>query len=179
MTLKALGLIETIGLPAAITAADAAVKAANVTLLGRETAKGGGRITIKLAGDVGAVKAAVAAGAAAAALVGRVDGTLVIPRPHEQLEVWINRSNPEPGEAAAAPERSAHKPAEPPEVETDHTRDRGPAAPDPPRGAPDQPVAEDQEVRLQQPERPAGCIHAALEALQAAPSNTPEACRKE
>jgi pimeloyl-ACP methyl ester carboxylesterase len=62
---KALGLIETIGLVTAIEAADAAVKAACVTLLGYENTKGGGKITVKVVGDVGAVQAAVSAGVAA------------------------------------------------------------------------------------------------------------------
>jgi microcompartment protein CcmL/EutN len=89
MTTKALGLIETIGLAAAIEAADSAIKAANVKLLGYENTKGGGRITIKLAGDVGAVKAAVAAGAAAALRIGRVESCLVIPRPHQEIDALI------------------------------------------------------------------------------------------
>jgi len=86
---QALGLIETIGLVSAIEAADAAVKAANVTLLGYENTKGGGKITVKLVGDVGAVNAAVAAGAAAAARIGQVYGCHVIPRPHDEIEALI------------------------------------------------------------------------------------------
>jgi microcompartment protein CcmL/EutN len=91
VTSKALGLIETIGLSAAIEAADAAAKSANIRLLGYENAKGGGRITIKFVGDVGAVKAAVAAGSAAALRVGRVESCLVIPRPHEEIEALIGQ----------------------------------------------------------------------------------------
>jgi bacterial microcompartment shell protein len=91
MTPKALGFIETIGLAAAIEAADAAIKSANVRLLGYENARGGGRITVKLAGDVGAVKAAVSAGSAAALRVGRVEACLVIPRPHEEIEALIQQ----------------------------------------------------------------------------------------
>lgn len=79
---KALGLIETVGLPAAIEAADAAVKSAQVTLLGCESAKGGGLTVVMITGDVGAVKAAVEAGKTAASKVGRVWSTHVIPRPH-------------------------------------------------------------------------------------------------
>lgn len=90
---KALGLIETIGLVAAIEAADAAVKAANVILLGYDSARAG-KITIKLAGDVGAVQAAVAAGVAAAARVGTVYGSLVIPRPHEEIDPLIRQTIP-------------------------------------------------------------------------------------
>ncbi|MCB8984412.1 MAG: BMC domain-containing protein [Ardenticatenaceae bacterium] len=86
---QALGMIETIGLVCAIEAADAAVKAANITLLGYENTKGGGKITVKFVGDVGAVNAAVAAGAAAAARIGQVYGCHVIPRPHDEIEALI------------------------------------------------------------------------------------------
>ncbi|WP_324823406.1 BMC domain-containing protein [Sinanaerobacter sp. ZZT-01] len=87
--LKSLGLIETIGLAAAITAADAAVKSANVTLVGYELVKGSGRTVIKVEGDVGAVKAAIEAASAAALKVGRVAGTKVIARPSDDLESMI------------------------------------------------------------------------------------------
>ena len=86
MVRQALGMIEAVGLPVAITAADAAVKAANVKLVGYELAKGGGMVLIKVVGDVGAVKAAVEAGSAAAARVGRIVATHVIPRPHQELD---------------------------------------------------------------------------------------------
>lgn len=102
MTTKALGLIETIGLAAAIEAADSAIKAANVKLLGYENTKGGGRITIKLVGDVGAVKAAVAAGAAAALRIGRVESCLVIPRPHQEIDALIGTIDRGPAAASAA-----------------------------------------------------------------------------
>ncbi|QHI73866.1 BMC domain-containing protein [Aminipila terrae] len=87
--LKSLGLIETIGLTAGITAADAAVKSANVTLVGYELAKGSGRTVIKVEGDVGAVKAAVEAACAAALQVGKIAGTKVIARPSASLESLI------------------------------------------------------------------------------------------
>jgi microcompartment protein CcmL/EutN len=102
MTTKALGLIETIGLAAAIEAADSAIKAANVKLLGYENTKGGGRITIKLVGDVGAVKAAVAAGAAAALRIGRVESCLVIPRPHQEIDALIGAIDRGPAAASTA-----------------------------------------------------------------------------
>jgi ethanolamine utilization protein EutM len=86
---QALGLIEAIGLVTAIEAADAAVKAADVTLLGYENTKGGGKITLKLVGGVGAVKAAVAAGVAAASRIGQVYSYQVIPRPHDEIEALI------------------------------------------------------------------------------------------
>jgi ethanolamine utilization protein EutM len=81
----ALGLIETKGLVGAIEAADAMVKAANVRLIGREQI-GGGLVTVMVRGDVGAVKAATDAGAAAAGKVGEVVSVHVIPRPHEDVE---------------------------------------------------------------------------------------------
>jgi microcompartment protein CcmL/EutN len=78
---NALGFIEAIGLTAAIEAADSAVKSANVRLLGYELARGDGMTTVKIEGDVGAVKAAVKAAEAAAAKVGQVVSAHVIPRP--------------------------------------------------------------------------------------------------
>ncbi len=82
---KALGLIETRGLVGSIEAADAMVKAASVTLIGKEKI-GGGFVTVMVRGDVGAVKAATDAGAAAARKVGEVVSVHVIPRPHSDLE---------------------------------------------------------------------------------------------
>ena len=86
----ALGLVETLGKTAATLAADAMVKSANVTL---QTVQqpGGGIITVIVRGDVGAVKAAVDAGAAAARTVGTVRSAHVIPRPHEDLEAILQR----------------------------------------------------------------------------------------
>lgn len=82
---EALGLVETKGLVPAIEAADAMVKAANVVLLGYEKI-GSGLITVMVRGDVGAVKAATDAGAAAAKRVGEVVSIHVIPRPHIDVE---------------------------------------------------------------------------------------------
>ncbi|MBN6206348.1 BMC domain-containing protein [Ralstonia pickettii] len=84
-----LGLIETVGLPAAIAAADTAAKSANVRLLQYELTKGGGLVTVKFEGDVGAVKAALEAAAAVASSIGEVNSKLVIPRPNEQLQKII------------------------------------------------------------------------------------------
>lgn len=81
----ALGMVETKGLVGAIEAADAMVKAANVTLIGK-THVGGGLVTVMVRGDVGAVKAATDAGAAAAQRVGELVSVHVIPRPHDELE---------------------------------------------------------------------------------------------
>ena len=82
---EALGMIETRGLVAAIEAADAMVKAANVTLIGSEKI-GSGLVSVMVRGDVGAVKAAVEAGGAAAARLGEVIATHVIPRPHADVD---------------------------------------------------------------------------------------------
>lgn len=86
--MEALGLIETRGLVAAIEAADAMVKAANVHLIGKEKV-GGGLITIMVRGDVGAVKAATDAGAAAASRIGELKSVHVIPRPHSEVEAIL------------------------------------------------------------------------------------------
>lgn len=82
---NALGMIETKGLIGAIEASDAMVKAANVTLIGK-TLVGGGLVTVMVRGDVGAVKAATDAGAAAAQRVGELISVHVIPRPHTDVE---------------------------------------------------------------------------------------------
>jgi ethanolamine utilization protein EutM len=81
----ALGMIETKGLVPSVEAADAMVKAANVTLIGKVLV-GGGLVTVMVRGDVGAVKAAVDAGAAAAERVGELLSIHVIPRPHQEVE---------------------------------------------------------------------------------------------
>ena len=84
----ALGMVETRGLVAAIEASDAMVKAANVTLLAKRKI-GGGYVTVMVRGDVGAVKAATDAGAAAAKRVGELVSVHVIPRPHEDVEAIL------------------------------------------------------------------------------------------
>ena len=86
--LDALGMIETKGLVGSIEAADAMVKAANVTLVGKEHV-GGGLVTVLVRGDVGAVKAATDAGAAAAQRVGELVSVHVIPRPHTEVETIL------------------------------------------------------------------------------------------
>ena len=83
--MEALGMVETRGLVAAIEAADAMVKAANVVLIGSEKI-GSGLVSVMVRGDVGAVKAAVEAGSAAANSLGEVIATHVIPRPHQDVE---------------------------------------------------------------------------------------------
>ena len=82
---QALGMVETKGLVGSIEAADAMVKAANVRLIGKVHV-GGGLVTVMVRGDVGAVKSATDAGAAAASRVGELVSVHVIPRPHEEVE---------------------------------------------------------------------------------------------
>lgn len=122
---KSLGLIETQGLAGGIEAADAAVKSANVRLIGYELTKGGGWTTVKIEGDVGAVKAAVDAAKIAAAKVNRVVSTKVIPRPAGALDMLVFTK-----------ETVGYQPPEPP-GEPDP-----PAPPEPPTG-PDEPVKEE------------------------------------
>ena len=84
-TLQALGMVETKGLVGSVEAADAMVKAATVSLIGKVHV-GGGLVTVMVRGDVGAVKAATDAGAAAASRVGELVSVHVIPRPHPEVE---------------------------------------------------------------------------------------------
>ena len=88
MEKKALGMVETRGLVGAIEAADAMVKAANVTLIGKEQI-GSGLVTVMVRGDVGAVKASVEAGSAAAQRVGELVSVHVIPSPHDNVEMIL------------------------------------------------------------------------------------------
>ncbi|WP_428845481.1 BMC domain-containing protein [Azotosporobacter soli] len=125
MVKDALGLIEAVGLTAAVEAADAAVKAANVKLVGYELSKGGGLVVVKLTGDVGAVKAAVEAGKSAAEKVNKVWAVHVIARPHHELEKIVMTketvglaAKKEAVEAVQAVEASpVSEPAEPMQVE--------------------------------------------------------------
>ena len=91
MPLEALGMVETKGFVGAVEAADAMVKAANVQLIGKEYI-GAGYVTIFVRGDVGAVKAATDAGAAAARRVGELISVHVIPRPHTEVERVLPRN---------------------------------------------------------------------------------------
>jgi microcompartment protein CcmL/EutN len=111
--MQALGLIETKGLVAAIESADAMLKAAEVHLL-EKTFVGGGLVTITVTGDVGAVKAATDAGAAAAQRVGELLSVHVIPRPHEELDQILGSTQMElPVETLPEIEEKADTPAEP------------------------------------------------------------------
>ena len=120
MQQKSLGLIETQGLAAGIEAADAAVKSANVELVGYELTKGGGWTTIKILGDVGAVKAAVDAARIAAGKVSRVVSTRVIARPSMGLTGLIHNTDTvgdQPPEPPAPP--APTDPPEPPKPPAD------------------------------------------------------------
>ena len=95
MPFEALGMIETKGLIGAIEAADAMVKTANVVLVGKEYI-GAGYVTMMVRGDVGAVKAATDAGAAAARRIGELVSVHVIPRPHAEVEKILPRGAKDP-----------------------------------------------------------------------------------
>ncbi|TEB05413.1 Propanediol utilization protein PduA [Pelotomaculum schinkii] len=110
---EALGIMEVVGLPAAIECADAAVKAANVRLIGYELTKGVGWVTVKVAGNIGAVQSAIAAGTVAASRITSVVGVLLLPRPHEEIKEMIyspdnvyyqKTTKPEKGAVAEEPE---------------------------------------------------------------------------
>ena len=88
---EALGLVETRGFVGAIEAADSMVKAANVKIVGKEKT-GSGLVTIMVRGDVGAVKAAIEAGSEAARRVGELVSVHIIPRPHEDVEMLLEKT---------------------------------------------------------------------------------------
>ncbi len=133
----ALGLIETRGLVGAIEAADAAVKAADVELIGKERIDAG-YVTIKLRGDVAAVRAAVDAGGAAAQRVGELVSVHVIPRPDDGTEILIY---PPPSQTRERP-RSDEPPAGPPPPKVRPPRAGGPSGQQVPVGQPAEPAPE-------------------------------------
>jgi ethanolamine utilization protein EutM len=108
MSKEALGMVETRGLIGAIEAADAMVKAANVSLIGKQQI-GSGLVTVMVRGDVGAVKASVDAGAAAAKRVGDLYGVHVIPRPHGEVEGILPSAQAERKAAPAVKKAAAPK----------------------------------------------------------------------
>jgi microcompartment protein CcmL/EutN len=116
MTENALGLIETVGLPTAIEAADAAMKAARVRLVGYEKTRGGGLVVVKIRGDVGAVRAAVEAAVVSASKVGKIYGYHVIPRPHEETEQVIDLVDRGPAAAPQPPILGETAPAKAPKA---------------------------------------------------------------
>lgn len=189
MQQKSLGLIETQGLAAGVVAADAAVKSANVELIGYELTKGGGWTLIKVQGDVGAVKAAVDAAAVAAGKVNRVVSTRVIARPSSYLEALIHTADtvgdrppeppkaPEPPTPPTEPEPEPEPPVEPtPAPEAEEEVSPEPAEEPEPEPVmeqpPEEPKLEPQEEPQPEPaEEPAP---EAPEEAEAEPSETPE-----
>ena len=158
---KALGLIETIGLVTAIEAADAAVKSANVTLVGYENTRGGGKITVKVVGDVGAVQAAVAAGVAAAERIGKVYGHRIIPRPSDELDALVASvaRGQKPAPAPVAPKAELIPASEPapvaaPAVVVEPVVEPEPA-PEPVEEAPEPEAADEGELEPPATEPPA------------------------
>ena len=131
--MNALGMIETRGLVGSIEAADAMLKAANVTLASK-THVGGGLVTVMVRGDVGAVKAAVDAGAAAAERVGELISVHVIPRPADDVEHILDPLTPPEPPAGPEPELEpeTERAAEPePEVEPEPLAQPEPEDPSP------------------------------------------------
>lgn len=189
MQQKSLGLIETQGLAAGVVAADAAVKSANVELIGYELTKGGGWTLIKVQGDVGAVKAAVDAAAVAASKVNRVVSTRVIARPSSYLEAMVHTADtvgdrppeppkaPEPPTPPTEPEPEPEPPVEPtPAPEAEEEVPPEPAEEPEPEPVmeqpPEEPKLEPQEEPQPEPaEEPAP---EAPEEAEAEPSETPE-----
>ena len=206
---KSLGLIETEGLAAGIEAADAAVKSANVELIGYELTKGGGWTTIKVQGDVGAVKAAVDAARMAANKVTRTVSTRVIARPAAGINMLVHTPEtvgdrpPEPPAPPAPPEPpkgpiesedtgrpvpppAAEEPAEPEVPETAPAGEPAETAVEPtPQPVPEEPVAEVPPVTEEPeegPEPPAEGEPEVLEAPaseEAPPVEPAEACAAE
>ena len=159
MSQRSLGLIETYGLLPAVEAADAAMKSANVELVGYEFAKGSGMTVVKVEGDVGAVKAAIAAASMAASKVGKVAATRVIPRPATGLEVMVRNGD-----------TKGYTPPEPP---APTSPDESGPEPDPDRGGEEiteqeAPASEPAEVTTQDP------APAPVEAEEIQPEPVPE-----
>ncbi len=131
MSIDALGLIETRGMVAAVEAADAMVKAANVRLHSCTLVKGG-LVTVQVLGDVGAVKAAVDAGVAAASRVGQVISCHVIPRPHEEVaDMEGFGRKPDPGREPDPDPDPQPGPKQEPEPSTEPGEEAESSSPDP------------------------------------------------
>ena len=142
---NALGFIETVGLAAAVAAADAACKAANVSLIGREISKGYGYVTVKISGEVGAVKAGLAAAKAASERVNRVWSVDLIPRPAAGLGdvlVWNRETRgADRWREERAGEEAPQEPAPEPEV-PEVPAEEPPSVPEPEGPAPEEPEDE-------------------------------------
>ena len=186
MQQKSLGLIETQGLAAGVVAADAAVKSANVELIGYELTKGGGWTLIKVQGDVGAVKAAVDAAAVAAGKVNRVVSTRVIARPSSYLEALIHTADtvgdrppeppkaPEPPTPPTEPEPEPEPPVEPtPAPEAEEEVPPEPAKEPEPEPVMEQPP-EEPKLEPQEEPQPEPAEEPAPEAPEEAEAEPPE-----
>lgn len=186
MQQKSLGLIETQGLAAGVVAADAAVKSANVELIGYELTKGGGWTLIKVQGDVGAVKAAVDAAAVAAGKVNRVVSTRVIARPSSYLEALIHTADtvgdrppeppkaPEPPTPPTEPEPEPEPPVEPtPAPEAEEEVPSEPAEEPEPEPVTEQPP-EETKLEPQEEPQPEPAEEPAPEAPEEAEAEPPE-----
>ncbi len=179
MQQKSLGLIETQGLAAGIEAADAAVKSANVELVGYELTKGGGWTTIKILGDVGAVKAAVDAARIAAGKVSRVVSTRVIARPSMGLTGLIHNTDTvgdQPPEPPTPP-----TPTDPPEptkppADAQSVEESAPEAMESPEEA--QPAEEGASEAMESPEEAQPAEEGASEAMES-PKEAPSEKAKE
>ena len=137
MTNTSLGLIETIGLAAAIEAADAALKSANVILVGYELTRGDGMTVVKVQGEVGAVNAAVAAGVAAAARVNRVAFSRVFARPARGIEKLVVNADTVGSQTAT---RSCRQPCVPgPVIQPESKETKSDSAPSPDPGSEHEP----------------------------------------
>ena len=186
MQQKSLGLIETQGRAAGVVAADAAVKSANVELIGYELTKGGGWTLIKVQGDVGAVKAAVDAAAVAAGKVNRVVSTRVIARPSSYLEALIHTADtvgdrppeppkaPEPPTPPTEPEPEPEPPVEPtPAPEAEEEVPSEPAEEPEPEPVTEQPP-EEPKLEPQEEPQPEPAEEPAPEAPDEAEAEPPE-----
>ena len=179
MQQKSLGLIEIQGLAAGIEAADAAVKSANVELVGYELTKGGGWTTIKILGDVGAVKAAVDAARIAAGKVSRVVSTRVIARPSMGLTGLIHNTDTvgdQPPEPPTPP-----TPTDPPEptkppADAQSVEESAPEAMESPEEA--QPAEEGASEAMESPEEAQPVEEGASEAMES-PKEAPSEKGKE
>ena len=179
MQQKSLGLIEIQGLAAGIEAADAAVKSANVELVGYELTKGGGWTTIKILGDVGAVKAAVDAARIAAGKVSRVVSTRVIARPSMGLTGLIHNTDTvgdQPPEPPMPP-----TPTDPPEptkppADAQSVEESAPEAMESPEEA--QPAEEGASEAMESPEEAQPVKEGASEAMES-PKEAPSEKGKE
>ena len=174
MPTLALGEIEVVGFAAAVEAADAAVKTANVELLGYELTNGGGLVSVKVEGQVGAVRAAIFAAKEAASKVNKVWSTQIIARPSDQLEAMVlSEDTIGPGHGPSspnAPTGGGSQPDTPPPAAPEPAEESQPAAVEPDPPAPIEPAEPDPPAPAEPPEPDAP---APAEADQAAVADEP------